>query len=171
MYLDVEYPFSHFSKVVYIRWVNNVFFSWCSSFKSEPLLFTPVCPTLPRPRQPCSGKNAVGPLVSHSGSPRCWACACTEPDPWGQRRPEPDHRDHLRVTVGRTIILHNRLNPLVQNVCGAIYILYRIKVHGNKQLVLICILLVPHLDTEFSIMSHFHASDWSTGSTKGLMGL
>lgn len=56
----------------------------------------PVCPTLRQPRRLCWGKNAVGRRVSRSGSPQCWGCVCTEPDPWGRRRPESGHRDLLR---------------------------------------------------------------------------
>lgn len=56
----------------------------------------PVCPTLHPPRRLCWGKNAVGRRVSRSGSPQCWGCVCTEPDPWGQRRPESGHRGLLR---------------------------------------------------------------------------
>lgn len=55
----------------------------------------PVCPTLRQPRRLCWGKNAVGRRVSRSGSPQCWGCVCTEPDPWGRRRPESGHRDLL----------------------------------------------------------------------------
>lgn len=70
------------------------------------LVYVPVCPTLLRPRQPCSGKTAAGLHAFHSGSPQCWGCVCTEPDPWGQRRPELGHKDHLRATVKRSIIYY-----------------------------------------------------------------
>lgn len=65
-------------------------------------LCIPVCQILPLPHRPCSGKNVADPRASHSGSPQCWGCVCTEPDPWDRRRPRSSHKDHLRVTVGRT---------------------------------------------------------------------
>lgn len=83
-----------------------------TSCKNQLLLFSPVCLTLRQLRQPCSGKNAVDPHVCHSGSPQCWGCVCTEPDPWGQRRRESGHRDHLRTKVRRALIFNHRRIPL-----------------------------------------------------------
>lgn len=101
------------------------------SSKSELLLYIPVYPTPPRPRQPCSGRNAADPRVSHSVAPQCWACACTEPDPWGQRRPESGHRDHLRGTVWKTITFNNGLN-LWYKIPIAQFILIVLKRKGRE---------------------------------------